>query len=95
MEQADIIFIAVGTPQKSDGHANLEQITDAAKRIALHVKRDAIVVTKSTVPVGTNDLINGLIAEHLAEPISISVASIRNFCVRGRRSLTRFMETGS
>ncbi|MCY8198620.1 UDP-glucose 6-dehydrogenase UglF [Bacillus subtilis] len=83
LAQADIIFIAVGTPQKSDGHANLEQITDAAKRIAKHVKRDTVVVTKSTVPVGTNDLIDGLITEHLAEPVSISVASNPEFLREG------------
>ncbi|MEC1681118.1 UDP-glucose/GDP-mannose dehydrogenase family protein [Bacillus mojavensis] len=83
LDQAEIIFIAVGTPQKNDGHANLEHITDVAKRIARHVTRDTIVVTKSTVPVGTNDWIYELITKHLAEPVSISIASNPEFLREG------------
>ncbi|MCG8399798.1 UDP-glucose 6-dehydrogenase, partial [Bacillus atrophaeus] len=70
-------------PQKNDGHANLEHITDVAKRIARHVTRDTIVVTKSTVPVGTNDWIYDLITKHLAEPVSISIASNPEFLREG------------
>ncbi|QDT97913.1 UDP-glucose dehydrogenase family protein [Gimesia aquarii] len=51
---AKCIFIAVGTPQGSDGSANLESLWKVAEALALHLSEEAIVVIKSTVPVGTN-----------------------------------------
>tara|TARA_R110002111_G_scaffold262289_1_gene337765 strand:- start:38713 stop:40032 length:1320 start_codon:yes stop_codon:yes gene_type:complete len=51
---AKCIFIAVGTPQRADGSANLESIWKVAESIAPHLADDAIVIIKSTVPVGTN-----------------------------------------
>ncbi|MED4799606.1 UDP-glucose/GDP-mannose dehydrogenase family protein [Bacillus atrophaeus] len=83
LSQSEIIFIAVGTPQKNDGHSNLEYIEKAAASIAEHVKQDAIVVTKSTVPVGTNDDIKKLIEEHLVSPVNISIASNPEFLREG------------
>ena len=52
--QADLVFLAVGTPQRDDGSADLSYIFAAASSLAPHLARDAIVVIKSTVPVGTN-----------------------------------------
>lgn len=57
-----VIFIAVGTPQSADGSANLDYIFAAARGIAPFVSDATVVVTKSTVPVGTNDLIADTIA---------------------------------
>jgi UDPglucose 6-dehydrogenase len=51
---AKCIFIAVGTPQRDDGSANLDSLWKVAEAIAPHLADDAIVITKSTVPVGTN-----------------------------------------
>lgn len=51
---AKCIFIAVGTPQGADGSANLESLWKVAESLAPYLSEDAIVVTKSTVPVGTN-----------------------------------------
>ncbi|QDU09151.1 UDP-glucose dehydrogenase family protein [Gimesia aquarii] len=51
---AKCIFIAVGTPQGSDGSANLESLWKVANVLAPHLSEEAIVVIKSTVPVGTN-----------------------------------------
>jgi len=51
---AKCIFIAVGTPQREDGSANLESIWKVAEALAPHLSDDAIVIIKSTVPVGTN-----------------------------------------
>src|SRR4051794_26047513 len=47
---ADVIYIAVGTPEKADGSANLAFVEQAARDIAKHITKDIIVVTKSTVP---------------------------------------------
>jgi UDPglucose 6-dehydrogenase len=53
----DIVIIAVGTPQGGDGAADLRQVTRVAEELATLLDREAIVVLKSTVPVGTNDRI--------------------------------------
>ena len=61
---AEIIIIAVGTPQRDDGGADLSYLEQAAKDIAANLKQSAIVVIKSTVPVGTNDYIKRILEEH-------------------------------
>lgn len=53
VEHGDIIFIAVGTPERKDGSVEMRYVYDAAKGIAKYMTRDKIVVNKSTVPVGT------------------------------------------
>ncbi|MCY8032889.1 UDP-glucose dehydrogenase family protein [Bacillus sonorensis] len=80
---ADIIFIAVGTPQKENGWSDLRYIEHAAEMIGRHVKRDCLVVTKSTVPVGTSEQILKLIEHHLTHPIHISAASNPEFLREG------------
>nr|WP_088327678.1 UDP-glucose/GDP-mannose dehydrogenase family protein [Bacillus cereus] len=82
-ENAEVIFIAVGTPQMPDGSANLSYVEAVAKSIAKYVKHDAIVVTKSTVPVGTNDFIKKIILENLEEDVQIKVASNPEFLREG------------
>ena len=59
---ADVIFIAVGTPPGDDGSANLEYVRAAARTIGDHIRPDAVVVMKSTVPVGTS----GIVREEVA-----------------------------
>ncbi|WP_208347312.1 UDP-glucose dehydrogenase family protein [Pseudaestuariivita rosea] len=64
MEGADAIFIAVGTPtRRGDGHADLTYVYAAAKEIAANIKDYTVVVTKSTVPVGTNREVERIIRE--------------------------------
>jgi len=59
---ADAIFIAVGTPsRRGDGHADLSYVYAAAEEIARHMKGFTVVVTKSTVPVGTGDEVEAII----------------------------------
>ena len=61
---AKAIFIAVGTPsRRGDGYADLSYVYAAAKEIAEHADRDAVVVTKSTVPVGTGDEVERIVRE--------------------------------
>lgn len=54
MPTADVVFLAVGTPQGADGSADLSSLWAVVEQIAPHLRHSAIVVTKSTVPVGTN-----------------------------------------
>jgi UDPglucose 6-dehydrogenase len=61
---ADVVFIAVGTPsRRGDGHADLSYVYAAAREIALAAKGFTVVVTKSTVPVGTGDEVERVIRE--------------------------------
>jgi UDPglucose 6-dehydrogenase len=64
--EADAVFIAVGTPsRRGDGHADLSYVYGAAREIAAALKGFTLVVTKSTVPVGTGDEVERIIrAEH-------------------------------
>jgi UDPglucose 6-dehydrogenase len=81
--KAEIIYIAVGTPQNEDGSANLHYVEEVAKQIATHLKQDAIIVTKSTVPVGTNDRIRELIQANLVENVHYDVVSNPEFLREG------------
>ena len=61
VEGAEAVFIAVGTPaRRGDGHADLTYVFDAVRELARVMKGPAVVVTKSTVPVGTGDRITEL-----------------------------------
>ncbi|WHO37336.1 UDP-glucose/GDP-mannose dehydrogenase family protein [Sphingobium sp. AP49] len=61
---ADVVFIAVGTPaRRGDGHADLSYVYDAAREIAKSLRGFTVVVTKSTVPVGTGDEVERIIRE--------------------------------
>ena len=62
--EADAVFIAVGTPsRRGDGHADLTYVYNAAREIAAAVTKFTVVVTKSTVPVGTGDEVERIIRE--------------------------------
>ncbi len=65
---ADAVFIAVGTPsRRGDGHADLSYVFDATREIAAALKGFMVVITKSTVPVGTGDEVERIIRETHAE----------------------------
>lgn len=83
LKAAEIIIIAVGTPQGDDGGADLSYIEQAAKDIAKHLKHNAIVVIKSTVPVGTNDDIKKILEEHLNKGVTIKMVSNPEFLRQG------------
>jgi UDPglucose 6-dehydrogenase len=83
VSNADIVFIAVGTPSRaSDGHADLSQVYAAVEGFASFLKPGTIVVTKSTVPVGTGDLIEHLI-RRICPELEFEVASNPEFLRAG------------
>jgi UDPglucose 6-dehydrogenase len=64
LEKAEVVFIAVGTPsRRGDGHADISYVLAAAKEIGQTATRPLVVVTKSTVPVGTGDEIEKVLGE--------------------------------
>lgn len=79
---ADIIFIAVGTPENADGSANLNYVFEATKQVASSVNQDCIVVVKSTVPIGTNDDVEKVIND-ICVDYAIHVVSNPEFLSQG------------
>ena len=83
---AEVIFIAVGTPPDEDGSADLQYVLAVAKTIGRHLQGPAIVVDKSTVPVGTADRVREVIAAELAargSTIDFDVVSNPEFLKEG------------
>jgi UDPglucose 6-dehydrogenase len=83
LDKAEIIIIAVGTPQGEDGSANLSYLEQAAKDIAVHIVRDTIVVIKSTVPVGTNNYIKAILESELKGRVHFQMVSNPEFLKQG------------
>src|SRR5438445_522534 len=71
VKRSAIVFIAVGTPQGANGKANLEYVRATAKEIARVMDSRKIIVTKSTVPVGTADQIKQWISEETSHPFAV------------------------
>ncbi len=69
---ADCVFLAVGTPQGDDGSANLSYLFSAAEAIAGHLRTDAVVVVKSTVPVGTNRRVAELLKKMTGRVVDVA-----------------------
>lgn len=78
-----VIFIAVGTPPRGDGSADLMYVEDVAKEIASHIKNYTVIVTKSTVPIGTGERIRRIISENLKEEIDFDMVSNPEFLRQG------------
>ena len=66
IDHGEVIFIAVGTPPDEDGSADLQYVLAVARTIGKHLSRPAVIVNKSTVPVGTADKVRDAIAAELA-----------------------------
>lgn len=79
----DAIFIGVGTPEQSDGSANLTYIATVSRQIAENLEKDCLVVVKSTVPVGTNDKVEQFIYDFLVRDVKVEVASNPEFLAQG------------
>lgn len=83
LESAEIIIIAVGTPQRDDGAADLSYLEGAAINIASHIQQNTVVVIKSTVPVGTNEYIKDLIQKNCKKEVAFEIVSNPEFLRQG------------
>ena len=72
VEASDVVFIAVGTPQDEDGSADLRHVLDVATLIGRRMNRPKIVVTKSTVPVGTAEKVRAAVAAETRTPFWVA-----------------------
>jgi UDPglucose 6-dehydrogenase len=73
VKDAEAVFIAVGTPaRRGDGHADLTFVFEAVRELAKVIKPGTVVVTKSTVPVGTGDRIEQILREEGVEQVSVA-----------------------
>ena len=83
LDEADVVFIAVGTPsRRGDGHADLTYVYEAAREIAGGLTGSTVVVTKSTVPVGTGDEVERILRQ-LRPDLDIAVVSNPEFLREG------------
>jgi UDPglucose 6-dehydrogenase len=81
---ADAVFIAVGTPsRRGDGHADLSYVFEATKEIGAAITGPTVIVTKSTVPVGTGDKVEAILADIVAADIPVAVVSNPEFLREG------------
>ena len=83
VRQSDVIFIAVGTPPKDSGETDLSQVEAVAAEIGRAMDRYKVVVTKSTVPVGTGEFVREVITRHQPAPIDFDVVSNPEFLREG------------
>jgi UDPglucose 6-dehydrogenase len=86
LDDADVVFIAVGTPPDEDGSADLKYVLEVAAEIGKYIDHYMVVVTKSTVPVGTSQKVKNTILGELAKrnsTISFDVASNPEFLKEG------------
>ena len=83
LAEAEIAFIAVGTPQGSGGEADLKYVRAAAQSIAEVMEQPVIIVNKSTVPIGTGDWVSDIVRRHQPKPVEFSVVSNPEFLREG------------
>ena len=86
IDEVSIVFSAVGTPPDEDGSADLKYVLNVAREFGQNIKRYTVLVTKSTVPVGTAQKVKAVIEEELAkrgEDIPFDVASNPEFLKEG------------
>ncbi|HAY13070.1 MAG TPA: UDP-glucose/GDP-mannose dehydrogenase family protein [Fimbriimonadaceae bacterium] len=83
MQHGEVVFIAVGTPQGDDGEADLSAVWAVARDIAKYICHYTIIVTKSTVPVGTGDRIEQILVDAAVDRSMFDVVSNPEFLREG------------
>ena len=78
-----LVFITVGTPPREDGGSDLSAVEAVAREIAVAMERYTVIVNKSTVPVGTGELVREVIARHQPRPVPFDVVSNPEFLREG------------
>ena len=82
--ESDVVFIAVGTPPLPSGEADLSVVFDVAKKVGEHLDGYTVVVTKSTVPVGTSDKVCEIITQAKQKKAEFDYASVPEFLREGQ-----------
>lgn len=82
--QSDAIFIAVGTPSAEDGQADISVVFDVAEKIGRHLDKYSVIITKSTVPVGTNKKVQKIIEKVKSRKVEFDIASVPEFLREGQ-----------
>jgi UDPglucose 6-dehydrogenase len=83
VERSDVVFIAVGTPPKPDGDPDMSYVEEVAKLIARSLNRYKVIVNKSTVPVGTGNLVREIIETNRRRNVDFDVVSNPEFLREG------------
>ena len=83
LQDAEFVFICVGTPSGVDGEADLKYVRSAATTIAETMTHSLIIINKSTVPVGTGDWVTQIVSNAQPSPIDFSVVSCPEFLREG------------
>lgn len=84
VSESEVVFIAVGTPPKPTGEADLTVVFDVAKRVGESLNGYTVVITKSTVPIGTNRRVQSLINEVKDPKAEFDIASVPEFLREGQ-----------
>lgn len=90
LQEAEFVFIAVGTPEGVDGEADLKYVRMAAETIAETMDHPLVIINKSTVPVGTGDWVADIIRENQPSPVEFAVVSCPEFLREGS-AITDFL----
>jgi UDPglucose 6-dehydrogenase len=83
IREADFIFICVDTPSGAEGEADLSYVRSAARGIAEVLDHPVIIVNRSTVPIGTGDIVADVVRRHLKKPVEFAVVSNPEFTREG------------
>ena len=83
VRDSEIVFIAVGTPPGPNGEPDLTQVTGVAKEIARHLNKYKVIVNKSTVPIGTGNLVREMIETNRKREVDFDVVSNPEFLREG------------
>lgn len=83
VKKSDVVFIAVGTPPRENGESDLSQVEEAAEAIGRAMDRYKVIVNKSTVPVGTGNLVRNIIERVKKKSIKFDVVSNPEFLREG------------
>jgi UDPglucose 6-dehydrogenase len=83
VEQSLVIFLAVGTPPKADGSPDMSFVEAAARSVAEHMNGYKVIVTKSTVPIGTGESLRNLIRKHMKTKLNFGIVSNPEFLREG------------
>jgi UDPglucose 6-dehydrogenase len=84
LRTAEVVFIAVGTPSREDGHADLSQVIEVAENLARHLDKYTVIVVKSTVPVGAVELVRSIVGRHRPEGEGFDIVANPEFLREGK-----------